>query len=161
MNACNTTLVAYSQASVQTLREQVRLLRSQRQRAVVLAHLPQLRPEAQPQLRGAPSKCAALEVVRRLQLEPAQTPKVADISQHAPQLVLLHWSYTAASASGEMLLGTGADCGLCKYTATSDLMTQPCYCHFCFVSTQPSQVCCNAADASANGMYSSSVDTAH
>ncbi|KAL0045383.1 hypothetical protein WJX82_005375 [Trebouxia sp. C0006] len=65
------------QASVQTLREQVRLLRTQRQRSVVLAHLPPLRPEAQPPLNGAPPKCTALDVARRLQLEPAQTPKVA------------------------------------------------------------------------------------
>ncbi|KAL0034025.1 hypothetical protein WJX79_004031 [Trebouxia sp. C0005] len=64
------------QASVQTLREQVRLLRTQRQRSVVLAHLPPLRPEAVP-CNGAPPKCTALDVARRLQLEPAQTPKVA------------------------------------------------------------------------------------
>ena len=91
----HTALVAHSQASVQTLREQVRLLRSQRQRAVVLAHLPQLRPEAQPQLRGAPSKCAALEVVRRLQLEPAQIPKVADI---------LHMHHTLSCCIGHTRL---------------------------------------------------------
>ncbi|KAL0039884.1 hypothetical protein WJX77_010830 [Trebouxia sp. C0004] len=65
------------QASVQTLREQVRLLRTQRQRSVLLAHLPPLRPEAQPPLNGAPPKCTALDIARRLQLEPAQTPKVA------------------------------------------------------------------------------------
>ena len=62
---------------MQTLREQVRLLRTQRQRSVVLAHLPPLRPEAQPPLNGAPPKCTALDVARRLQLEPAQTPKVS------------------------------------------------------------------------------------
>lgn len=66
------------QASVETLREQVRLLRSQRQRAVVLAHLPVLRPEAQTHARskGPSQGCAALDLARRLQLEPAQTPKV-------------------------------------------------------------------------------------
>ncbi len=63
---------------MQTLREQVRLLRTQRQRSVVLAHLPPLRPEAQPPLNGALAKCTALDVARRLQLEPAQTPKVSD-----------------------------------------------------------------------------------
>ena len=71
-------MVALMQASVETLREQVRLLRSQRQRAVVLAHLPALRPEAQTHVhsKGPSQGCAALDVARRLQLEPAQTPKV-------------------------------------------------------------------------------------
>lgn len=66
------------QTRVETLREQVRLLRSQRQRAVVLAHLPALRPEAQTHAhsRGPSPGCAALDLARRLQLEPAQTPKV-------------------------------------------------------------------------------------
>ena len=66
------------QASVETLREQVRLLRSHRQRAVVLANLPALRPEAQTHARskGPSQGCAALDLARRLQLEPAQTPKV-------------------------------------------------------------------------------------
>ena len=59
------------------LREQVRLLRSQRQRDVVLAHLPTLRLEAQQQTKSkGPAKCTALDVLQRLQLEPSQTPKV-------------------------------------------------------------------------------------
>ena len=69
------------QASVETLREQVRLLRSQRQRAVVLAHLPALRPEAQTHAhsKGLSHGCAALDLARRLQLEPSQTPKVGTL----------------------------------------------------------------------------------
>lgn len=71
-------LIPLVQASVETLREQVKLLRSQRQRAVVLAHLPALRAQAQAPAHGkGPSPgCAALDLARRLQLEPAQTPKV-------------------------------------------------------------------------------------
>lgn len=74
------------QASVQTLREQVRLLRSQRQRAVVLAHLPALRPEAHSHMhsKGSSQGCAALDVARRLQLEPAQTPKVGSTPGNVP-----------------------------------------------------------------------------
>lgn len=74
----NRKLVRMVQTSVETLREQVKLLRSQRQRAVVLAHLPALRPEAQAHAhgKGPPPGCAALDLARRLQLEPAQTPKV-------------------------------------------------------------------------------------
>lgn len=65
------------QESVHGLREQVRLLRSQRQRDVVLAHLPTLRLEAQQQSKSkGPAKCTALDVLQRLQLEPSQTPKV-------------------------------------------------------------------------------------
>lgn len=74
------------QASVDTLREQVRLLRSQRQRAVVLAHLPALRPEAHTHMqpKGPSQGCAALDVARRLQLEPAQTPKVGSTPGYVP-----------------------------------------------------------------------------
>ena len=75
---CPYACIVNTQASVETLREQVRLLRSQRQRSVVLAHLPALRPEAQTNQDSAAGlhKCAALEVARRLQLQPAHTPKV-------------------------------------------------------------------------------------
>ena len=77
LSSCITVTVT-TQASVETLREQVKLLRSQRQRSVVLAHLPALRPQAQtyPHSAAGAHKCAALEVARRLQLEPAHTPKV-------------------------------------------------------------------------------------
>lgn len=79
-------LVTLVQASVETLREQVKLLRSQRQRAVVLAHLPALRPQAQAPAHGkGPSQaCAALDLTRRLQLEPAQTPKVGSAAASHP-----------------------------------------------------------------------------
>lgn len=67
----------YLQESVQGLQEQVHLLRSQRQRDVVLAHLPVLRIEAQHQGKTkASARCMALEMLQRLQQEPAQTPKV-------------------------------------------------------------------------------------
>ncbi|KAL3143209.1 hypothetical protein ABBQ38_002063 [Trebouxia sp. C0009 RCD-2024] len=79
------------QASVDTLREQVRLLRSQRQRAVVLAHLPALRPEAHTHMqpKGPSQGCAALDVARRLQLEPAQTPKMAALIERVADQVHL------------------------------------------------------------------------
>lgn len=65
------------QESVHGLREQVRLLRSQRQRDVVLANLPPLRPEVQQQSKvQGDAKCMALTMLHRLQLEPSQTPKV-------------------------------------------------------------------------------------
>lgn len=94
------------QALVQTLREQVKLLRSHRQRAVVLAHLSPLRPEAQAHPKAAPAKCAALETARRLQLEPAQTPKVANCT-----------SFPAIPSSHLACLLTRA-CTHCSYSIT-------------------------------------------
>ena len=64
------------QESVDSLRDQVRVLRSQKRRDVVLANLPPVRPDSVVMPRGR-NACAAIALCKRLQGAVVHAPKAS------------------------------------------------------------------------------------